>query len=338
MAVCGPIALGDTVLPPPPRFALRTPARPCHTRVAVQTIPRPTRRILASLVALVVVPAPTLQPGTAEAAYPGVNGALAYTSDLSGNAEIWSMFVGTTQLTFTVGGVATDASFSADGLHIVRTLVPSVGDPEIWSMDSDGSNLKQLTSNKAIDGHPDYSPNGKWIAFDSRRDGDKDVYVMRANGSHVTKLTPEPSRRDPDIQPAWSPDGRRIAFASRRHRNWDVYSMDAVDGASVRRLTRNPNGDSWPDWAPNGRRIVFQSMRTTNYDLFTMRADGSGVKRVTTALTFDQTPVYSPDGTLIAYTCNDGDSEICEIYPDGTGFSQLTFNTALDAYPSWQPQ
>lgn len=302
----------------------------------METIPRRTRRILASLVALVVVLAPTLQPGTAAAAYPGVNGAIAYTSDVSGNPEIWSMFLGTTQLTYTVGGVATDASYSADGLHLVWTLVPSVGDPEIWSMDSDGSNLKQLTSNKAIEGHPDYSPNGKRIAFDSRRDGDKDIYVMRANGSHVTKLTLEPGRRDPDVHPVWSPDGRHIAFASRRSHNWDIYSMNS-DGTGVERLTKNPNEDSRPDWAPDGRHIVFQSMRTFNYDIFTMKADGAGAKQVTTAVTFDEAPVYSPDGTVIAYTCNDGDTEICQIYPSGAGLSQLTSNTSSDTYPSWQP-
>ncbi len=71
---------------------------------------------------------------------------------------------------------------------------------------------------------PDWSPDGRRIAFDSDRDGNFEVYAMNADGSGVTRLTVRDAH---DVGPAWSPDGRRIAFHSNREDgNWDIYVMN----------------------------------------------------------------------------------------------------------------
>ena len=94
-------------------------------------------------------------------------------------------------------------------------------------------------------------PDGRRIAFDSQRDGNREIYVMDADGSGVARLT---HNGDDDLTPSWSPDGRRIAFASGGRARLDIYVMNA-DGSGATRLTDNDGGT--PAWSPDGRRIAF---------------------------------------------------------------------------------
>ena len=87
-------------------------------------------------------------------------------------------------------------------------------------MNADGSGVTRLTGNDAVDGSPSWSPDGRRIAFDSTRDGNREIYVMNADGSGVTRLTHNPAD---DGYPAWSPDGRHIAFDSDRDGNREIY-------------------------------------------------------------------------------------------------------------------
>ena len=80
-------------------------------------------------------------------------------------------------------------------------------------MNADGSGVTRLTHNPADDGYPAWSPDGRHIAFDSDRDGNREIYGMNGDGSGVTRLTDHGAD---DFTPAWSPDGLRIAFASER--------------------------------------------------------------------------------------------------------------------------
>src|SRR4029077_18471031 len=86
---------------------------------------------------------------------------------------------------------------------------------EIWTMNGDGSNKQQLTHAPNFSENPNWSPDGKWIVFDSdlAEKGNLDVYKMRPDGSQLTQLTNLPSL---DALPAFSPDGKKIAFVSDR--------------------------------------------------------------------------------------------------------------------------
>jgi len=120
------------------------------------------------------------------------------------------------------------------------------GDSNIYVMDADGGNVRQLTDDPKQDVDPAWSPDGTRIAFDSDRDGDDDIYVMGADGGNVQQLTDDPPW---DWDPAWSPDGTRIAFNSDRDGDWDIYVMDA-DGGNVLQLTDDPGRDWAPAWSP----------------------------------------------------------------------------------------
>ena len=83
--------------------------------------------------------------------------------------------------------------------------------------------LNRLTNNIFYDSHPEWSPDGKKIVFETWRDGNSEIYVMNADGSNQTNIT---NHNADDRYPAWSPDGKKIAFVSNRSGNNQIYVME----------------------------------------------------------------------------------------------------------------
>jgi TolB protein len=105
---------------------------------------------------------------------------------------------------------------------------------------------KALTNDRAWDGRPAWSPDGKWIAWPSAREGKSAIYVMDAAGKNAKRLTPLDSEAD---EPTWAPDGKRIAFISTRDGFRELYCMNA-DGTNTRRLTTLQSQMHTPAWSP----------------------------------------------------------------------------------------
>ena len=98
------------------------------------------------------------------------------------------------------------------------------------------------------------SSDSQWMAFASTRHSTRsDIYLQRANGLAVTKLTTDPAD---DAFPAFSPHGDKIAFCSNRSGNWDIYVMDR-DGRNVVAVTQGAGHDLHPSFSPDGQRLVF---------------------------------------------------------------------------------
>ncbi len=172
------------------------------------------------------------------------------------------------------------------------------------------------------------------IAFTSERDGNKEIYVMNADGTGQTRLTENPAA---DFEPTWSPDRTRLAFASNRDGNNEIYVMNA-DGTGQTRLTNNTAYARHPAWC--GHRIAFESNQYGGFpDVYVMNDDGTGQTRLTIGnADFDESPAWSPGCDRIAYTSDPGGHRhIFVMNADGTGRIQLTNGAYAERYPAWSP-
>ena len=205
---------------------------------------------------------------------------------------------------------------------------------DIFMARRDGSNLRQLTHTRGYDAEASFSPDGKLIVFCSLRDAYPtnklspaelkhfetdpswfgEIYLMNADGSNVRRLTRTPGY---DGGPFFSPDGKRILWRrfTEKGDTADVFTMN-LDGADVRRLTEF-GAMSWAPWFhPSGRYLIFTSNKLgfSNFELYLVDAEGTREPvRVTFTDGFDGLPVFSPDGTRLAWTSSrtpDGRSQI----------------------------
>jgi TolB protein len=176
-------------------------------------------------------------------------------------------------------------------------------------------------------------PGGK-IAFSSDRDGNREIYVMNADGTSQVRLTNNISFDD---VPEWSPDGKKIAFLSYRgDGTWAVFVMNH-DGSGRREVTQVnvPNLSEHISWSPDGRHIAFQSVENGTEKIFVVNSDGTGRQ----AITNGSYPSWSPDGSKILFSTGNA---LYTIRPDGSDL-QLVLRTdpTRDIYnvhePGWSP-
>lgn len=223
---------------------------------------------------------------------------IAFISDRDGENKLYVMNAdGTGAKAIATTKVAAAPSWSPDGAHIafqklVKGELPKPGpdfrppqpgelDTDILVINPNGTGARSLARHPALDGAPVWSPDGQWIAFSSNRHNvaamrERDIYIMRADGSEVQRLT---TGLGATVQ-AWSPDGTKLTFGSRKDGNPELYVVSR-DGAHVQRLTDFPGPDFYAQWSPDGQQIVFTSGRDGNQEIYVMQADGSDVRRIT---------------------------------------------------------
>ncbi|MFA6109880.1 MAG: choice-of-anchor D domain-containing protein, partial [Candidatus Latescibacterota bacterium] len=207
------------------------------------------------------------------------------------------------------------------------------------SNDLDSPLTRLVVNGRAIEGPPDLQIANQ-IAFESDRDGNREIYAMNPDGTGQTNLTQHPSS---DQNPAWSPDGSRIAFTSARDNpSGDIYLMDA-NGAGVTRVTTNSgvvHSADYPfSWSPDGTKIAFASTRDGQMEIYTADTSSGTLTRLTSNAAEDGMPSWSPDGTMIVFKSS-RDHSYGEIYlmnSDGSNVVRLTSDGLVDSDPAWSP-
>ena len=211
---------------------------------------------------------------------------------------------------------------------------------EIYIMDADGTNVTQLTPPDMSVGDPAWSPDGRFIAFDSipfdtNSDTGGAIYIMHTDGTDLIRLAGF-SVNIPYAS-CWSPDGKQIAFTVIHERGTDIYVMD-TDGSHTAQLTNDASSFEL-EWSPDGWHIVFTSNRDGDYEIYVMDADGSNVIQLTHNDVDDFEPHWSPDGNHITFWSRLDElfrSDVYTINADGSDLIQLT-DTGENKRPVWSP-
>ncbi len=223
---------------------------------------------------------------------------------------------------------------------IARTKIAYVSEVgssrELFVMDYDGYEPRQLTADGFLNLMPRWSPDRRFLVFTAYRNRNtQDIDMIElATGKRWTLV----SFSGLNITPALSPDGNFLAFASSHEGNSELYRLDTRTKA-LQRLTVNASGDLSPSWSPSGRELAFTSDRSGGPQIFLMSADGSNVRRLTFENDYNAAPAWSPRGNWIAYVCRTPKKEykLCLITPDGQKRVQLTTGPGVDDSPSWSP-
>ena len=215
------------------------------------------------------------------------------------------------------------------------------GNKEIWVMDYDGANQRELTALHSIALTPRWSPDATRIAYTCYPPAGMYLSAQICMYSMLTgKGIAWPRFRGTNSAPAWSPDGTKIMFMSSMLGNPELWVADA-DGARPKRLTYSTGANTSPAWNPKtGQQVAFVSDRGGPPQLYIMDADGSSVTKLDLVdMGYVIDPSWSPNGELLAFSWRRPDDNY-DIYVMDIAthqLLQLTRDAARNERPSWAP-
>jgi dipeptidyl aminopeptidase/acylaminoacyl peptidase len=223
---------------------------------------------------------------------------------------------------------------------------------DVFTISPDGTGLRRLTTNPANDRQPDWSPDGRDIAYTISKpnaSANFEVARMTATGQQPRQLTTTETGQA-SSQPSWLPDASAILFRrSGPGRVSTIWQMGPF-GESPQLRFQPPYAPLYPSMSPDRRRVLFTAIMSPTGDtdraIFAVAAGGGEPATLFDVPgAFDSGPAWSPDGTQIAFESNanvdaanpEGDMEIWKMAADGSRQTQLTHNAVHDEGPAWSP-
>lgn len=171
------------------------------------------------------------------------------------------------------------------------------------------------------------------IAFVSDAGGNKEIYVMEADGTRRRRVT---GNRQINLFPAWSPDGNTILYTSTRGGAADLWTLSR--GRPGRRLKELPHEKYRGIYGPLDGQVTFVMSQNGNTDLFITRSDGRGIRRLTDSRAIEVSPTWSPDGQRLAFASDRSGSQQIYLKDLATDrVRRLTFRGNYNATPAWSP-
>jgi tricorn protease len=173
---------------------------------------------------------------------------------------------------------------------------------EIFTAPIDQGDLRQITDSAARDKDPQYSPDGRWIAFISDRSGREEIYIIASDGSGEPQKATDLDTLKFNV--AWSPNSKEIAFTAsdNKLRKYDTETRQTVELAS----SRHGNINS-PNWSPDGKWIAYSKPdHTRTSDIYLVSSAGGQEHKATFDSYGENNPQFTPDGRKLYFTRNEG--------------------------------
>ncbi len=211
------------------------------------------------------------------------------------------------------------------------------GDYDIYVMNPDGSDMKNITANDANDFVPQWSPDSKKICYQSDQAGNSGIYIINADGTGNLKVT---DNMGENYGPVWFPDGNKILYISDEGGNFDIYSI-GTDGSGKKKLTDDEYFEQDLSFSPDSTKVLYAAgqLDSTAFEIFTLDMLTLKINKLTDNMSYSRMPLWAKCqgqgqcqnlGIIIFNSDMDGYSEIYSMDSDGSGLKNLTSNDIED--------
>jgi TolB protein len=247
------------------------------------------------------------------------------------------------------GAKKTAHEFAADiiaqmgGTSLLGTKIYFVsnrtGHKEIWTMDPDGSNQRQISHFNSLSIMPAVSPDGTKIAFTSFARGNPAIFILSTDtGRRLPFYNQVASLNE---TPDFTPDGKQLLYASSAS-GWAQIYVANIDGSNLRRISSTRALEVEPKVNPKtGSDLAFVSGRSGPQQIYRMNMDGTDVQRLTNGEGEASNPSWHPNGQIIAFSWTrgfaTGNFNIFVMDIASRAFNQLTYGAGRNENPTWAP-
>ena len=191
----------------------------------------------------------------------------------------------------------------------------------------------RVASHRGINSAPAFSPDGGRLALTLSKEGDPEIFVLHLAGNSLQRIT---HHRAIDTEPNWSPDGSKLIFTSDRGGTPQIYEVD-LQGGAPRRLTFEGAYFARPRYSPSGAGITMVHGENGLYRIAYLDLD-NGYLSVLTKNRLDESPSFSPNGSMIIYATNGRrGSELAAVSADGRVHQRLALQDGEVREPAWGP-